>query len=99
MYIYIYIYIYINFHCRYDIEYNKLCQSNQGKYMKISPRKFIQKLFTDVKHSLPRMLVVIKTTCFYTVAISLQHILKDQNLVLNSVFSHLVFSLIPPFFR
>ena len=46
-----------------------------------------------------RMLVVIKKTCFYTVTISLQLILKDQKLVLNSVFSHLVFSLIPSFFR
>ena len=40
------------------------------------------------------MLVVIKKTCFYTVTISLQLILKDQKLVLNSVFS-----LIPSFFR
>ena len=56
------------------------------------------------------MLVVIKKTCFYTVTISLQlilkdqklvlnSVLKDQKLVLNSVFSHLVFSLIPSFFR
>ena len=45
------------------------------------------------------MLVVIKKTCFYTVTISLQIILKDQKLVLNSVFSHLVFSLVPSFFR
>ena len=31
------------------------------------------------------MLVVIKKTCFHTVTTSLQHILKDQKLVLNSV--------------
>ena len=43
------------------------------------------------------MLVFIKKTCFRTVAISLWHILKDQKLVLNSVFSHLVLSLIPLF--
>ena len=43
------------------------------------------------------MLVVLKKTCFRNVTISLQHILKEQKLVLNSVFSHLVFSLIPPF--
>ena len=73
------------FHCKYDTEYNKLCQSNQGQYLKISPEKFIRKLFREVKHSWPRMLVVIKKTCFHIVSISLQRILKDQKLVLNSV--------------
>ena len=32
------------------------------------------------------MLVVIKKICFHTVTISLQHILKDQKLALNSVY-------------
>ena len=67
------------------MEYNKLCQSNWGQYLKISPEKYIRKLFRDGKHSWFRLLVVIKKTCCYTVTVPLQHILKDQKLVLKSV--------------
>ena len=86
------------FSSKYDIEYNKLCQSNQGQCLEISREKSIRQLFREVKHSWSCMLMVIKKTCFQTVTLFLQRILKDQKLVLSSVFSHLVFSLIIPFF-
>ena len=65
------------------MEYNKLCQCNQGHYLKIRPEKFIRELFREVKHSWSCIMVVIKKTCFHTVTISLQHILKDEKLVLS----------------